>query len=345
MQEVNLGHFIQYALRKWHVIIIAALVGLGLGIIFSTSIQKPIYKSDATIILVNEDGSPSNAGETLTNNYIELLKSRRVLEPVIKSEKLKTDYDSLLKKIEATSEKKTEVIKITVSSGDATESKETVDGIISSFKKEYRTLYNLDNVKIVDEGNRPDKPSNINIPLQLAIGTFLGLVSAITALYLRYDETKYQLAHKARRDKKRQKHLQKLFTATHEKPNQTRQRNPSPLAKPTSETPPETARAREITPPQATPAQPPPADADTATAPSIDESHDEKHHASIPSLEPELPDIKLPETSDASQHAPAPHDHASSFERSLQIPTRKTTSTPDNHTHFPPKKHVYDWMK
>lgn len=203
MQEINLYRLLQYYAKKWFIIAAFTATGLAAGYAYTTYIQTPLYKSNATLILVDEKKQKTTYDITLINNYIELMKSRKVLEPVIAELRLDTRYEDLAKSIEATSEKETEVIKISVSHADPETSSKIADTAIMSFKREVGKLYDTDNIQVVDNANLPHEPYNVRAAMQLALAGAAGFFASILMLFFIYDFklTKRQLEADARRIK------------------------------------------------------------------------------------------------------------------------------------------------
>lgn len=204
MQEINLYRLLQYYAKNWLLIALLTIIGLAAGFVYSNYIQTPLYKSNATLILIDpKDTTKTTSDTTLINNYIELMKSRKVLEPVIAELRLDTRYEDLANSVEASSEKETEVIKISVAHQDPKIASNIADTTIMSFKREVENLYNKDNIQIVDNANLPDEPYNVRTTMQLALAGAAGFFSAILILFFVYDfkMTKRQLEAEARRIK------------------------------------------------------------------------------------------------------------------------------------------------
>lgn len=186
MQEINLYDLIKYYAKNW--VFIATLTVLGLigGIIYNNYIQTPLYKSDATLLVVDSaDSAPQDT--TTINNYVELFKSRRVLEPVITTVHIPITYDELVKSVDTTNEKDTELIKVSISSEDPSTSKALVSGAVTSFMKQIAKLYAVDNIQVVDKASNATPPFNVHKGMQITLGTLGGLVSAFIALFFVYD--------------------------------------------------------------------------------------------------------------------------------------------------------------
>lgn len=187
MQEINLYDLIKYYVKKWRVIVALTLLGLIAGLVYNTFIQKPLYKSDAKLILVPTPGKPTTTDPTLINNYIDLLKSRRVLEPVIEKEHSNLSYDTLSQSVKATNQKDTAVIEVVVTTSNAEQSKSIANDITDSFKTAVSSLYHSDNLVVVDPAVAATNAFNVHKTMQLAIATAIGLVISIIALFFIYD--------------------------------------------------------------------------------------------------------------------------------------------------------------
>ena len=218
MQEINLYQLLQYYAKKWVVIVAFTVIGLIAGLIYSFYLQTPLYKSDATLILIDPEKTTSAAKDpTLINNYIELLKSRKVLEPVIDKLNLNKSYEQLAASITASSEKDTEVIKISVATEKADTSMMVADEAIASFKQEVNRLYDKDNVEIVDKANRPTEPYNVHAVVQVALTTAVGFVAALTLLFFVYDFSRAKPAAQSKEKPEKTK-APKLETESSAKP-------------------------------------------------------------------------------------------------------------------------------
>ena len=193
MQDINLYHLLKFYAKKWMWIVGSVLIALLLGYIYNTYLQTPLYKSSATLILINPNDKRTTQDVTLINNYIQLFKSRRVLEPVINEKNVNINYDTLVSSIDATNEKNTDVIKVSISTPNPDMSKMLVEGSVASFKEQANKLYKLDNVRLVDEASYSSQPYNVRKPFVLVVAGVGGLVLSLLALFFAYD---FSLTHK-----------------------------------------------------------------------------------------------------------------------------------------------------
>jgi len=187
MQEINLYRLVRFYVRNWLLILSLTLAGLLGGLVYNTFVQVPLYKSDATLLFINSAGSSSTQDVTKINNYVELFKSRRVLEPVLNDQKLDMSYDQIAASVSAANEKGTEVIKLSVSTDNPDDSRKFLRAAVVSFKSEAKDLYGTDNLSIVDNASSAIPPYNVNKLMQLAISTAIGFVVSLIVLFFIYD--------------------------------------------------------------------------------------------------------------------------------------------------------------
>lgn len=187
VQDINLYHLITFYVKKWPWILALTVLGAAAGFIYNNYIQVPLYKSDATLLIVGSEDRKTGQDSTLINNYIQLLKSRRVLEPVIAKQGHSTSYEELAASTTATNEKNTEVIKISIASKDSETSKKLVDGVVTSFKDEVKRLYNRSNISIVDNASKSSQPYNVQTWTLILITTLAGVLLSLIVLFFAYD--------------------------------------------------------------------------------------------------------------------------------------------------------------
>ncbi len=193
MQEINLYHLLKFYISKWKLVLALTIAGLAVGFCYNVFIQVPMYKSSATLILINPVDKTATTDITLINNYIELFKSRRVLEPVIADRKFNMTYDDLLSSTNVANTKSTAVIDVTVTSKKSLTSQSLVDSAVASFKTQSKLLYSDDNIQVVDNASLETKPYNVNQVIQMALATAVGFIISVIALFFVYD---YQQSNK-----------------------------------------------------------------------------------------------------------------------------------------------------
>ncbi len=186
MQEVNLYDLLKHYAKNWLFIVLCTLAGLLAGLIYNTYVQTPLYKSNATLLVLNKEGTTENKTTTI-NNYIELIKSRRVLEPVVQKQGKGQSYDAVVGAVTATNDKGTEVIKLSITSTNPEQSKNIVDATVDSFKEQVGTIYKTNTIQVIDSANLPTSNYNVKANTQLALATAAGFLFSVIILFFTYD--------------------------------------------------------------------------------------------------------------------------------------------------------------
>lgn len=195
MEEISLSELLEYFKTKfwlWVVIVTGICI---LCVLYAVVIQKPMYSSNASVILGGSSETITQnditINKNLVNTYAEIVKSRRVLEQVINELSLDESYVELNSFITVEPINNTEIIKIIVNSDDSLEAKNIANSTANFFLKEVKKMYNMNNVNILDSAVEATEPYNINILKQLCIYFILGfgIAFAIILIMFYFDRT------------------------------------------------------------------------------------------------------------------------------------------------------------
>lgn len=187
VQEINLYDLLKHYKSYLIAIIICALIGLGAGFAYNAWIQKPLYKSQATLLLVTTDQSVSTYNTTLINNYIALFKSQSTLQPVINNLHLKQNYQDLAGSLSATNSGTNLVISLSLVNSNSGSATSQLNETLTTFQKEIKQLYGINNIKIVDYASTNNTPYNVHTLLQLALFTAVFTLISLIAIFFHYD--------------------------------------------------------------------------------------------------------------------------------------------------------------
>lgn len=198
MEEINLKELFEYFVSKLPIIVIAALLTTLVGIAYGLWFQKPMYNSYTTIVLTRTDNNSTTTDGTgitqsdillnqnLVSTYREIIKSKRILNQVINNLDLNISTDELEKNISVTSEKDTEVIKISVNSSNPTDAKDIANEIERVFSNEIISIYNIKNITIIDYAEEDTTPYNINVPKQIILAFLIGFILACAVIFVTF---------------------------------------------------------------------------------------------------------------------------------------------------------------
>lgn len=193
METIDLKDLFDYYKSKLGVVILfVVLVGI-LGCLYGLFIQKPMYKSSTSIVLISEAKDNSqltyndvSVNQNLVSTYSEIVKSKRVLGQVINNLNLNYTYGALSNNIEVSSVTGTQIIKITVTDENSKTAMKVANEIGKVFAKEIPELYNISNVNILDTAEVASSAYNVNITKQSAIFLLAGLVLGLGVVFVMY---------------------------------------------------------------------------------------------------------------------------------------------------------------
>ena len=193
METIDLKDLFDYYKSKLGVVILfVVLVGI-LGCLYGLFIQKPMYKSSTSIVLISEAKDNSqltyndvSVNQNLVSTYSEIVKSKRVLGQVINNLNLNYTYGALSDNIEVSYVKGTQIIKITVTDENSKTAMKVANEIGKVFAKEIPELYNISNVNILDTAEVAPSAYNVNVTKQSAISLLAGLVLGLGVVFVMY---------------------------------------------------------------------------------------------------------------------------------------------------------------
>ncbi len=193
METIDLKDLFDYYKSKLGVVILfVVLVGI-LGCLYGLFIQKPMYKSSTSIVLISEAKDNSqltyndvSVNQNLVSTYSEIVKSKRVLGQVINNLNLNYTYGALSNNIEVSSVTGTQIIKITVTDENSKTAMKVANEIAKVFSKEIPELYNISNVNVLDTAEVASSAYNVNIAKQSTIFLLAGLVLGLGVVFVMY---------------------------------------------------------------------------------------------------------------------------------------------------------------
>ena len=191
MEEINLKEVYTYFKFKILWIIIAIVVIIVIGNIYTIITRVPMYQSNTTLVLVGESKkgysqSDSVLNQNLIGTYSQIITSRTVLSQVIDNLKLDISTNELSKNISTSSVENTEIIKITVNSPKRKQAAKIADEVANVFSKEVQDIYNLENVTIIDKAEVATSPYNINYVKDNIIYLIIGIVLSFGVVFVMY---------------------------------------------------------------------------------------------------------------------------------------------------------------
>ena len=199
---IDLGELFRVLLSKVHIIILSAILMALVAFVGTKLLVTPMYTSVTKMYVLakdeNSNSSTSNyneltAGSMLTKDYMELVKSRPVLEKTISVLNLKMQPSELANMISVSTPTDTRIMTVSVESENPKQAKEIADAVREAVSVQIKEIMSVDSVNTVEEGNLPTAPSSPNTMKNMMLGGILGFVIAagiITLIYLLDDTIK-----------------------------------------------------------------------------------------------------------------------------------------------------------
>lgn len=199
MEEIDLKELIDMFLRKKFLIILMIIVFAALGAIYTLKFITPEYQATTNLILVqirtdlSSSADPNSNSITTTDvtlnsklvqDYMEIIKSKRVLYKVIENLNLNQTYTQLKSNITVNSKSDTELIEITVTDVNPDNACKIANEVAEIFMDEVETLFNVRNVLVLDVAETNHQPSNINLSKNIVIFAFIGLITVSAYILL-----------------------------------------------------------------------------------------------------------------------------------------------------------------
>ena len=198
MEEFNISEFIKYYFSLIVMVILFIILGAVGSWYYTDYIQVPMYKSQTSLVLTRAGDSTGSItqndislNKNLVATYREIIKSRRILSNVISNLNLDITEKELSDKVSVTSSNDTELIVISVVDKDSKLARDIANEIAKVFKEEITTIYNIENISIVDVAIKAKDAYNVNPLKQYVIGVGSGFLigSLIITVMFYFDDS------------------------------------------------------------------------------------------------------------------------------------------------------------
>lgn len=178
--------------RAWIIALITVLAMLTSGII-SFFVLSPVYEANTTLIVNTEQsketnnmitGDQLNVTQKLTLTYGEIIKSRAVLDSVIKKLDLNMEYNELEKTITVSPVKDTQIMSVTVQDTNPKRARDIANAIPNVFTKEVKRITKANSVEVIDKAIVPENPIKPNKVMNILIAAVLGIMIGLFIVFI-----------------------------------------------------------------------------------------------------------------------------------------------------------------
>ncbi|AEM78291.1 MULTISPECIES: YveK family protein [Thermoanaerobacter] len=193
-EEIDLREIFLIMRKRAKVIVIITLLAMIVSGIFSYFIATPVYKASTSLIVSRTQSSvltnsqiqvqDIQTSRMLAATYSEIVKSRRVLQPVIERLRLPLTVDQLKNSVDVAAKDNTEIIEISVENSDPSKAAEMANAIADSFMENIVKIMKIDNVQVIDKAIPPTSKISPKTSLNIAVAAILGLMVSIFVVFL-----------------------------------------------------------------------------------------------------------------------------------------------------------------
>lgn len=190
--EIDLWELFQILLKNWLWILLSTLGCAILGLLITMFLITPKYRAEATMIVNTRQDQTATvtndqitSAQKLVDTYSIIIRSRRVVDPIMEKLNIEADYESFVKNIIVESVNDTQVMSIQVENKDPEIALQVVQEIVDRAPGAIISTVEAGSVNVVSEpyvnSEVPVSPSKLK---NTAIVAFIGLFISSGAFLL-----------------------------------------------------------------------------------------------------------------------------------------------------------------
>ena len=198
-QEIDLLDLFYYYMSRLPLLIIAVIVGALIAGLYTHFMVPNKYTATSKMYMVSASSdavvnlSDLNLGTNISNDYVELMKSRPVVEDVIDKLELPYSYDQLVKMVGLSVVSNTRIVKIDVTSKSPQEAMNIANQLARTAKVQLPKVMDAPSPTIVEDAVLPTVKSSPSLSRNVLIGAILCLIlvlGILTVIYMQDDTVK-----------------------------------------------------------------------------------------------------------------------------------------------------------
>lgn len=190
---IDLLHVLKTLWKRAWIIVLSAMMAGAIGFSVSYFAIAPTYSSSIMLYVNNSSISLGNtsfsisasqitAAQSLVKTYGEILKNRTTLERIIDKSEVKYTYEQLSGKIQAAPSNDTEIMKVTVTTGDPYEAAKIANVIAEVLPSRISEIIDGASMEVVDYAVANLNKVGPSITKYTALGLILGVIISVISL-------------------------------------------------------------------------------------------------------------------------------------------------------------------
>lgn len=192
--DINLRELFVLIKRKlWIIILVGILFGVATGLV-NEFLLKPVYQVSTTLITskqIDEKVTPMSTNDDFTFSqkmaitYSKIIKSKVVIEQVIKNLKLNVEYEELIDYITVKNMEDTQILEISVENNNPKIAVLICNEIPKVFDKEIQRITKTSGMEVIDKASSPKQPIKPKKIKNIIIGILLGFIISTSIILMR----------------------------------------------------------------------------------------------------------------------------------------------------------------
>lgn len=191
-ETVDLREYFGIVKKRFWIVALITIIAVVVSGVISFFMLNPVYEAKSTLIVNTEKnektqmitGDQFNVTQKLAVTYGEIIKSRSVLDDVIKNLKLDDKYGNLVKYVTVSPVKDTQIISISVQDTNKEKARDIANEIPKVFKKEVKRITKANDIQVIDKAILPQNPIKPNKMMNMAIAAVLGAMIGLFVVFL-----------------------------------------------------------------------------------------------------------------------------------------------------------------
>ena len=190
--EIDLLELLAYYRERIVWIILGFLAGAVIAGLITYYLITPDYTATSKMYMVSSssqsvvDLTDLNIGQSLSKDYVELLKTRPIIESVIEEQGLDYDYAQLLSMLSMSTLSDTRIIAIRATSKDPEEAMNIANALADKGVKELPKLMETPQPHIAEYAIIPVNPSSPSFSRNTMIGALIGMIIVLGIFTIRF---------------------------------------------------------------------------------------------------------------------------------------------------------------
>ena len=191
-ETVDLREYFGIVKKRFWIVALITIIAVVVSGVISFFMLNPVYEAKSTLIVNTEKneetqmitGDQFNVTQKLAVTYGEIIKSRSVLDDVIKNLKLDDEYGDLVNNVSVSPVKDTQIISISVQDTNKEKARDIANEIPKVFKKEAKRITKANDIQVIDKAILPQNPIKPNKMMNMAIAAVLGAMIGLFVVFL-----------------------------------------------------------------------------------------------------------------------------------------------------------------